>query len=257
MKILAALILVMLVVSCEPKEEINMTGAYSMTSQVINDGAKDSIIDRKQLKIYTDKYMVYASPNVADSFANFGIGTYTVKDGKLTEYRFYTAEDGEKKDTFVLAIDKNTDGYRQIIEDIPMADGKRYKLTEDYENASTDLKSPLDGAWKQVRNVYITQKGDSSVNESPLEYKAFQAGYFIWGITVRDSLNKRTSVFGYGPFKMQGDKKMIETIVNSTFSSNLGKSYEVDIEFTGKDSYRQTITFANGDKSIEVYERLK
>ena len=71
-----------------------------------------------------------------------------------------------------------------------------------------------------VRNVYVTQKGDSSVNNSPLEYKAFQAGYFIWGITVRDSLNKRTSVFGYGPFKMQGDTKMIETIVNSTFSSN-------------------------------------
>src|SRR5688572_7034455 len=150
-----------------------MTGAYSMTSQVINDGAKDSIIDRKQLKIYTDKYMVYASPNVADSFANFGIGTYTVKDGKLTEYRFYTAAEGEKMDTFVLAIDKNTDGYRQIIEDIPMDDGKRYKLTEDYENASTDLQSPLDGAWKQVRNVYVTQKGDSSVNNSPLEYKAY------------------------------------------------------------------------------------
>ena len=256
MKNLPALILIMLMVSCKPKEEINMTGAYSMTSQVINDGTKDSIIDRKQLKIYTDKYMVYASPNVADSFANFGIGTYAVKDGKLTEYRFYTAEDGEKNDTFVLAVDKNVDGYRQVIENIPM-DGRSYKLTEDYENASTDLKSPLDGAWKQVRNVYITQKGDSSVNNSPLEYKAFQSGYFIWGITVSDSLNKKTSVFGYGPFKMQGDNKMIETIVNSTFSSNLGKSYEVDIEFTGKDMYKQTITFANGDKSIEVYERLK
>ena len=256
MKHLPALIVIMLMVSCDPKEEINMAGAYSMTSQVINDGTKDSIIDRKQLKIYTGKYMVYASPNVADSFANFGIGTYTVKDGKLTEYRFYTAENGAKNDTFVLAVDKNIDGYRQIIENIPM-EGKLYKLTEDYENASTDLKSPLDGAWKQVRNVYITQKGDSSVNNNPLEYKAFQSGYFIWGITVKDSLNKKTSVFGYGPFKMQGDNKVIETIVNSTFSSNLGKSYEVDIEFPTKDSYKQTITFANGDRSIEIYERLK
>ena len=256
MKNLPALIVILLVVSCEPKEQINMTGAYSMTSQVINDGTKDSIIDRKQLKIYTDKYMVYASPNVTDSFANFGIGTYTVKDDKLTEYRFYSAENGEKTDTFVLTIDKNVDGYRQIIDNLPQ-DGRMYKLTEDYENASTDLKSPLDGAWRQVRNVYIRQKGDSSVNNNPLEYKAYQSGYFIWGITVKDSLNKPTSVFGYGPFKMQGDKKVIETIVNSTFTSNLGKSYEVDIEFTGKDTYKQTITFANGDKSIEVYERLK
>lgn len=249
--------LILLIISCASRQdEINMAGAYSMTNQVINDGTKDSIIDRKQLKIYTDKYMVYASPNVGDSFANFGIGTYTVRDGKLTEYRFYTAADGEKNDTFTLSLDKNMDGYRQVIENIEM-EGKVYKLTEDYENASTGLKSPLDGAWKQVKNIYITRNGDSSVNNNPLEYKAFQSGYFIWAITVRDSLNRRTSVFGYGPFEMKGENKMIETIANSTFSSNLGKTYEVDLEFLSPDSYKQTITFANGDRSIEIYERLK
>ncbi|HYF32195.1 MAG TPA: hypothetical protein VD993_13825 [Chitinophagaceae bacterium] len=255
MKNLPACILLLLI-ACGPKPEADMKGAYSMTSQVINDGTKDSIIDRKQLKIFTDGFMMYASPNVSDSFANFGIGRYAVKDGKLTEYRFYTAVDGEKMDTFELSVEQNMDGFRQVIENLQM-EGKTYKLTEDYENASRELASPLDGAWKQVKNIYITAKGDSSVNNNPLEYKAFQSGYFIWAITVRDSLNRRTSVFGYGPFEMVNQNKIRETIVNSTFSTTLGKTYEVDIEFMGKDSYKQTITFANGDKSIEIYERLK
>src|SRR5687768_921922 len=128
MKNLPAFLLILLMAACNAKPEIDMSGAYSMTNQVINDGIKDSIMDRKQLKIYTGKFMMYASPNVGDSFANFGVGTYAVKDDKLTEHRFYTAMEGDKKDTFVLTVDKNTDGYRQVIENIPI-EGKTYKLT--------------------------------------------------------------------------------------------------------------------------------
>ena len=260
MKNLPAFLLIPLIFSiysCSQKEELKMRGAYTMMRQVINDGTTDSILDRKQLKIYTDRHMMYASPNVNDSFANFGVGTYTVKDGKLIEHRFYSAEDGEKNDTFSLNITKTIDGYTQVIENMVLDSGK-YTLTEDYNTVGTDQKSDLDGLWKQVRNVYITQKGDSSVNNNPLEYKAFESGYFIWAITVTDSVNKKTSVFGYGHFEMKDKNKSRETVVNSTFRSGLvGKTYEVDIEFTGKDSYRQTITFANGDRSIEVYERLK
>ena len=235
-----------------------MVGAYSMTRQTINDGTKDSVIDRKQLKIYTDQYMMYASPNVTDSFATFGIGKYKVEDGKVYEYPFYTATNGNKKDTFVLSIDKTIDGFKQVIESIPFQ-GKNYKLTEEYVTVGTGAKSPLDGAWKQVKNIYINKKkGDSSVNNKPLEYKTFQSGYFIWAITVKDSANQRTSVFGYGPFEMVGTNKIKETVVNSTFVTGLvGKTYEVDIEFIGTDSYKQTITFANGDKSTEVYQKLK
>ena len=248
----------LLIVSCTANtEDVDMVGAYSLNTQVLNDGSRDSSIDRKQLKIYTDKYFMYASPNVADSFANFGIGRYEVKGGKLYEYRFYTAESGDRNDTFMVSVEKSGDGYQQVIDNMAL-EGKNYKLTESYESASDELKSPLDGAWKQVRNVYIRKAGDSSVNNSPLEYKVYQSGYFIWAITVMDSARKRTSVFGYGPFQMVNDKKIKETVANSTFISRLlGKTYEVDIEFPTADTYRQTITFANGDRSIEVYERLK
>jgi len=257
MKNLPALSLILLLIGCETKPKIEMLGAYQMTSQVLNDGTKDSSIDRKQLKIYTDQYMMYASPNVTDSFANFGIGKYKIEDGKVYEYRFYTAEDGEKTDTFILNIEKTYNGYKQVIENIPIG-GKNYRLTEQYSSVATDQKSPLDGAWKQVRNIYTKNTGDSSINNSPLEYKTFQSGYFIWAITVRDSTNKKTSVFGYGPFEMIGDNKVRESVANSTFVTGfVGKKYEVDIKFNGTDTYSQTITFANGDKSTEVYQKLK
>src|SRR6476646_10699465 len=194
MKNLPALLLILLL-GCGRTEKIVMVGAYQMTTQTLNDGTKDSVIQRNQLKIYTDEYMMYASPNVTDSFANFGIGKYKIENGKVYEYRFYTAEQGEKMDTFELNIEKTYNGYKQIIEHINIG-GKTYKLTEEYVSKGTDQKSPLDGTWKQVKNIYLTSKGDSSVNNSPLEYKTFGAGYFIWAITVKDSTNRKTSVFG-------------------------------------------------------------
>jgi len=257
MKNLSALSLILILIGCGTKPKIEMLGAYQMTSQVLNDGTKDSILDRKQLKIYTDKYMMYASPNITDSFANFGIGKYEIDNGKVIEYRFYSAEEGEKMDTFKLDIEKTYNGYKQVINDITIQ-GKKYKLTETYESYSTDQKSPLDGAWRQVKNIYFPRNGDSSVNNNPLEYKAFQSGYFIWAITVKDSTNKKTSVFGYGPFQTINPDRIRETVANSTFVSGVvGRKYDVDIKFNGNDSYQQTLTFANGDKSTEVYERLK
>jgi hypothetical protein len=257
MKYLPACVLLLLAASCKHQAPVDMVGAYSLSTQVLNDGSKDSTIDRKQLKIYTSNYFMYASPNVTDSFANFGIGKYEVKGDKLYEYRFYTAEQGDKNDTFVLNIEKNPDGYQQVIDNINLS-GKNYKLTETYQSASREAKSSLDGAWKQVKNVYIRKAGDSSVNNNPLEYKVYQAGYFIWAITVQDSARRKTSVFGYGPFEVINQNKLKETLANTTFVSGLlGKTYEVDLEFPTADTYKQTITFANGDKSVEVYQRLK
>jgi hypothetical protein len=257
MKNLPALSCIVLVLGCGTNPKIEMIGAYQMTTQVLNDGTKDSVIQRKQLKIYSADYMMYASPNLSDSFANFGIGKYKIENGKVYEYRFYTAEEGEKMDTFVLNIEKTYNGYKQVIEKINIG-GKTYKLTEEYVSKGTDQKSPLDGAWKQVKNIYLTSKGDSSVNNSPLEYKTFQSGYFIWAITVKDSTNRKTSVFGYGPFEMLDNNKVRETVANSTFVQGLlGKKYDVDIQWSGSDMYKQTITFANGDKSTEVYQRIK
>ena len=259
MKKLPLLFLVLLAAACNDKEknDLKMVGAYAMTRQVLNDGTKDSLLDRKQLKIYTDNHIMYASPNVTDSLANFGIGTYSVKGNQVVETINYRASQGETSDTVTLNITKTENGYTQVIDRI-LIDGQYYRLTEDYDEVSSNVKSPLDGAWKQVKNVYRSSKGDSSVNNNPLEYKVFHSGYFIWAITIKDSANRASSVFGYGRFEMEGKNKIKETVQNSTFVKGLiGKTYEVDLTFEGDNRYSQTITFANGDKSTEIYERLK
>ncbi len=234
-----------------------MVGAYSMTSQIINNGTMDSAIHRRQLKIFTDKYMMYVSNAVADSLAVYGIGKYKAERGKVMEYVIYSSASGGKRDTFELKIDTTAKGYKQVIDRITVS-GKVYKLTEEYEKIGRPGNSVLDGAWKQIKNIYIRKKGDSSVNNNPIEFKVYQNGYFIWAITAKDPAQNNYSVFGYGTFTMQGNNKSIETVRNSSFIRGLvGRTYEIDLEFPNTDSYKQTITFANGDRSIEIYQKLK
>src|SRR5437773_3326601 len=54
-------------------------------------------------------------------------------------------------------------GFKQVIDRIPLtANGKPYKLTEEYTKTGSPVTSPLDGAWKQVKNIYVRKKGDRS-----------------------------------------------------------------------------------------------
>src|ERR1051326_3316896 len=141
----------------------DIVGTYSMISQTINNGNRDSSVSRKQLKIFTDKYVMFASNTISDSTAVYGIGTYRAERGKVIENIFYTSTYGDRKDTFELKIDTTASGYKQVIDRITMS-GKTYKLTEEYKKIGTSVNTPLNGAWKKVKNIYIHAKGDSSVN---------------------------------------------------------------------------------------------
>ena len=69
---------------------------------------------------------------------------------------------------------------------------------------------------------------------------------------------KPASAFGYGNFEMMGKNAVKETNVKSTYASELvGKPVTLQVEFMGKDAYKQTIVFGNGAKSVEYYERLR
>ena len=242
------------------KKSTDMAGAYSLYRQVINDGTKDSLTDRNQLKIYTDRHMMYASSTGRDSLANYGVGTYEVKDGKIYEYIFFRASEGsiiENRDTAVLQIEPSNTGYMQVIEEIEVA-GVKYKFSEQYDKVSKGTTSPLDGAWKQTSSQFISARGDTITNRNPIQFKMFWSGFYIWAQTNKDSANKNVSVFGYGSFEMDGKEKSRETTWNSTFRTALmGRTYEVFFEFDGKDAYKQTIEFRTGDKAIEFYQRLK
>ncbi len=62
---------------------------------------------------------------------------------------------------------------------------------------------------------------------------------------------------GYGKFAMTGDTKETESCITSSYSVLRGKDISIDIEMNGPDEYKQTISYPNNEKSVEIYHRLK
>jgi hypothetical protein len=260
MKKLSFLVLALILLSYKQsigQGNLKMQGAYFMTKQLANDGSGDSLLNNEQFKIYTDRYMIYAAPvSKTDSTANYGIGTYNIKGGKVIENVFYTSSGGNKKDTFAVEISKMNNGYKQVVELIS-DDNKKFLLTEEYKNVGKPVTSPLDGAWQQIKRIEIGKDDTVTIND-PVQFKVYQSGHFSWASSSPDSAsNKIRSVFGYGTFTMNGKSKSKEVNTNSTFRSFLiNRPMELTIEFLGKDSYKQTIEGPDGSKSIEIYKRL-
>lgn len=239
------------------KETPKMPGAYFMTSQTVNDGQKDTkYTDLKQLKIYTDSMMMFAQVNPGDSVSGFGVGFYTADAGIVIENNIYSARDTivNAPATYTLNIKITPNGYTQVIPEI-VINSQKSKLTEEYQSVGKAQKSPLDGVWKET-NSY-TLKGNDTTKNNRTQYKAFYAGYFMFGQTVKDSASKSHTGIGFGTFEMNGDNQIKETDLNSTYSIIAGNSFNVDIEMNGADNYKQTISYPDGSKSIEFYERLK
>lgn len=261
MKVIYALVL-LAAVSCntsqkKQSEAPNMPGAYQMLSQTINDGKKDTTITSlKQLKIYTDDYMMYANINPADSLAGFGIGTYTADTGTVIEHvSFWGADTAESKapDNYTLLIEKTAKGYKQIIPEIGTAPNK-IKLTEEYDSVSSASKSALDGAWKLTGRYMI--KGKDTTSEKVTQFKTYFAGHFIWGHTYADSANKTHTGIGFGSFVLDGNK-LKETIDASTYYQVRGKTVDINIELKGADEFKQSMDAGDGYRGVETYQRLK
>lgn len=229
-----------------------------MLRQVANDGTSDSMMNSEQFKIYTDRYMLYVRPIAGDTLAAYGIGLYEIKNGKVMEYVFHNSASGAVKDTFELNIYKMGNGYKQTIH-FPEAEGRRWTLVEDYINVGKDVKSPLDGAWKQTKVTYVGPNGRRQTENNPTQFKVFESGHFAWVRTAMDSASgKPMSYYGYGSFDMDGTKKFTEINTSSTFRTMLmGVPVSVQLEFPAKDTYRQTIAYGDGAKMIEEYKRLK
>jgi hypothetical protein len=236
-----------------------MAGVYSLKRQTVTTSGKDSIVDKKQLKIYTDKYMMYASPSPSDSLANYGIATYTINGNTLTENVFYTSANGATKDSFVLKIDKNEDGYTQVIENTDDQNRRNNKATstEVYEKVGKGDNTALDGVWKQTTRLAISKDGDTLIDNVQTQFKIYQNGFFIWANTYEDTIShKFPSAFGYGTFTMAGDSAT-EVNINSTYAVSLiSKPFVIKIDFTGKDEYKQTHLYPLGNQAVEVYQRL-
>ena len=265
MKSIFAIVLLAVIISCnnsattEKKEAMSMPGAYTMLSQTVNDGKKDTVYaNLKQLKIYTPDFMMYANVNPADSVSGFGIGTYSSDSGMIKENVIYNASDTSANDSpgsFTLMIEKTGKGYKQIIPEITTSNNTKIKLTEEYETAGTSPATALDGAWKETKAY--TVKGKDTIPNKAIQYKTYYGGHFIFGHTYKDSANKIHTGMGYGTFTMGSANKITENVVASTYGSVRGKSFDIAIEMTGKDEFKQTISETNGEIGVEFYQRLK
>jgi hypothetical protein len=239
------------------KETPRMAGAYFMISQTVNDGKKDTKdTDLKQLKIYTDSFMMYAQVNPGDSVSGFGVGTYTADTGTVIENSIYSAHDTviTKPGSYTLYITNTPTGYTQVIPEISIA-SQNSKLTEEYQTVGKAQTTPLDGVWKETK--FYTVNGKDTTWGKRIQYKAFYAGYFMFGQTVSDSSGKVSVGIGFGTFEMNGDNKIKETDLNSTYSIIAGNAFDVSFEMNGADHYSQTINYPDGSKSVESYERMK
>lgn len=237
--------------------EASMKGAYSMTKQIGNDGTKDTLLKKEQLKIYSDHFMMYASPRATDSFGEYGIATYSHNGDRVRENIFYTSTAGEVRDTAILEISKLPNGYKQVIRYVDSSG--TFVITEEYDKVGKEPATKLDGAWKQTKDIFIDKNGDTTRNTTKTQFKIYEAGYFIWANPNKDpASNNFYSAYGYGTYKLLNDTTSQETNINSTFYTQLvGKPVEIKLEFDGSDKYKQTIGGPNGEKSVELYERLK
>jgi hypothetical protein len=236
----------------------DMKGAYFMTSQTItNDKENVTYSDLKQLKIYTDSFMMYAQVNPADSASGFGVASYSSDSGKIVENAIYTSRENgfsTSPASYSLTITKTPEGYTQFIPDI-IIDSAKSKLTEEYQSVGKAQTTPLDGIWKQT--AFYVIKGNDTTMDNRTQYKAFYQGYFMFGQTTKDSSGKIQTGIGFGTFAMNGDNKIKETDLNSTYAIIAGNSFDVNFEMRGPDNYTQTIIYPDSSRSVELYERLK
>lgn len=236
-----------------------MQGAYLMEYQTVSDGRTNTkYTDLAQLKIYTDSFMMYTQVNPIDSVSAFGVGSYEINDsGVIKEHDFYSSRDtsfSTNPTNFNLSISTSPEGYKQVIPKI-MIDSQNFQLTEEYHKVGTDQKSSLNGLWKEINSYTI--KGNDTTKNNRTQYKAFQAGYFMYGQTVKDVSGQTSTGVGFGTFTPQGKNQIRELDLNSTYPIVVGQSFMIDIDMDGSDRYSQIIHNADSSITTEYYERVK
>ena len=236
----------------------SMNGAYLMTMHKATQNNKDSVMDGTQFKIYTNGYYMYAHTLAVDTLGSYGVGSYTIQNGKLTENSFYTSDNGAHNDSYDLKISKTTGGYTQVINFPADASGPEFVLTESYKNISKNIASALEGAWKMTRLTEIAADGTPTVTNDPLQYKFYQSGHFMYGNTRTDPATQKTvSGIGYGSFVVNSIDEITENTINSSYKPAINTPVKLKISFKGKNAYQQTIAWPDGSKMIEEYKRLK
>lgn len=234
----------------------DIEGTYTMLSYAVIEGGNEQVYnDVKQLKIYTDKHVMYVRFD-KDSVSSFGVGTYLPGPGNIKENIFYRASDSvinNEGDSFLLEVEMTDGGYKQKIHNVELQQRKVTSL-EEYEYVGIASASSLEGVWKQVKAYNVS--GSDTVPIEMTQYKTYCAGHFMYGQTYLDALGKVHTGMGFGDFEIRGDHQVREVVKTSSYNT-AGQVFDIDIEFNGQDEFTQTISEPTGEKYVEVYQRVK
>ncbi|MBV8389232.1 MAG: hypothetical protein JO080_05475 [Mucilaginibacter sp.] len=255
--ILAALISC-IIFGCKKKEIVTQAGVYRMDKQMASGGGKDTVYKRTQIKIYTDRYFMWAGM-APDSSVGFGTGAYNLDTGHtILERNIYSSGYLDSSKSFNLAITRRDSGYTQIIPDLAVIKGVKYKLIEDYSRIHTSDTSVLDGLWKLDKVFWVKGKDTTKSNET--QFKIFWGGHFMFVHRyplMQGGKPTFKNGFGYGTFSFKSDS-LTEEEEWSSHTALVGHKFSIKINLTGKDVYSQVIDDKKtGEQTTEIYRRVQ
>jgi len=252
-----AVLLISMIWGCKTSKTSSQAGVYKLEKQMVSGGGKDTVYARTQIKIYTDGYFIYAGM-APDSSVGFGVGTYKADTGKkIIESNIYSSANLDSAKNFNVILTITEKGYDQVIPDLAVLKGVKYKLIENYSKLPSSDTSKLDGVWKLDSNYIV--KGKDTTRSHEAQYKAFWGGHFMFVHRYPlDNTNTRyKNGFGYGDFSLKSDT-LSETEEMTSHAALLNHHFAIKITFNGNDEYSQVITNAKtNEQSVEIYRRLK
>ncbi|HTD41507.1 MAG TPA: hypothetical protein VK671_12850 [Mucilaginibacter sp.] len=255
--LIVAALLSCIIYGCKKKEKVSQAGVYKLDKQMASGGGKDTTYKRAQFKIYTDQYFMYCGM-APDSSVGFGAGAYSLDTGnRILERNIYSSGYLDSAKSFNLIITRKDSGYRQVIPDLVVVKGVKYKLIEDYSKVAATDTSVLDGLWKLDRTFWVKGKDTTKGNET--QFKIFWGGHFMF--VHRYPLDQAGKTFkngfGYGTFSFKSDT-LTEEEEMSSHTALVGRKFGIKITMKGKDEYSQVIDDPKaGEQTTEIYRRVQ
>ena len=245
------------ILGCKKKETVSQAGVYRLDKQMASSGGKDTTYKRTQMKVYTDRYFMY-SGTAPDSSVGFGVGSYNLDTGnRIIERNIYSSGYLDSSKSFNLIVTRKDSGYSQIIPDLVVVKGVKWKLMEDYSKLPSSDTSILDGLWKLDKTFWVKGKDTTKGNET--QFKIFWGGHFMFVHRYPLDQTGKTfkNGFGYGTFSFKRDT-LTEEDEMSSHSVLVGRKFAIKITLNGNDEYSQVIDDPKANEiTTEIYRRVK
>jgi len=247
-----------IIFGCKKKEKVSQAGVYRLDKQMASGGGKDTVYKRTQIKIYTDKYYMYAGM-APDSSVGFGTGAYNLDTGnRILERNIYSSGALDSSRSFNLMVTRKDSGYTQVIPGLAVVKGVKWDLKEDYSRIAGTDTSVLDGLWKLDKTTWV--KGKDTTKGNQTQFKIFWGGHFMFvhRYPLSNGANQTfKNGFGYGTFSFKSDT-LTEEEEWSSHSVLVGRRFSIKISMQGNDEYWQVIDDQKtGVKTTEIYKRVQ